>query len=324
MRYRSFVSLCLSLLVVSSACSDRAKTSESVEVSTTLDSQRSTTSTDPAATTTTIPLGDRFCANAGEPRQTGSLVDPALLEVSGVVASRRDPGVFWVHNDSGDQARVFAIDETGARLGEFVIDGVDATDWEDIALVPGKDGDELVVADIGDNAAQRVSVRLLHIPEPDLPEDPAQPVTVAGLESVEYVYDDGPHDAESLFYDVVSGELYVVSKAYVGAPRVYATREREPGVFFAGPEVALGAGSLATAADATHDGSAILVRTYTSVLVFPRAAGESADAALAKEPCVAPSATEQQGESIAALADGSGYITISEGAGAPIWKVTVG
>ena len=321
MGYRSLVVLCSVGFVVTSGCSDGAKTSETSALST--DSSTNPAPTTLAATTTTFPAGDRFCARGGEPVQVGTLADPALVEVSGVVASRRHPGVLWVHNDSGDSARLFAIDETGARLGEFVVDGVDATDWEDIALVPGDDGDELVAADIGDNAAQRASVRLLTIPEPDLPADPTSAVTLAGLEPVEYVYEDGPHDAEAIFYDVEAQEMKIVTKAYVGAPRVYSTRRGEPGVFFAGPEVVLGPGALATAADATFDGSSIVVRTYTSVVVFPREAGQSVEAAMSGASCVAPAAVEQQGEAIALLADESGYITISEGVGAPIWKVSV-
>ncbi len=327
MRYRSTVPLCIALFVATSGCADGDKSSETSKDSDSRSPEPSTSVPTIAVTTTTMPAGDRFCAMSGVPQQTGTLADPALVEVSGVVASRRHPGVFWVHNDSGDRARIFAIDETGARRGEFVIDGVEATDWEDIALVPGSSGDDIVVADIGDNAAQRSSVRLLHVPEPDLPADPTSPVTVAGLEPVEYVYDDGPHDAESLFYDVVSDELKIITKAYVGEPHVFTTSGAVGGpplMLTRGGPAALGLGQLATGADATLDGSAILVRTYTSVLVFPRGADESVDDALGREPCIGPSSPEQQGEAIAMLSDGSGYITISEGAGAPIWKVNLG
>lgn len=32
-----------------------------------------------------------------------------IKEASGIVASRVNPGVLWVHNDSGDKARTFAM-----------------------------------------------------------------------------------------------------------------------------------------------------------------------------------------------------------------------
>lgn len=37
-----------------------------------------------------------------------------LQEVSGITQSRRFDNVYWVHNDSGDSARIFAIDGSGA------------------------------------------------------------------------------------------------------------------------------------------------------------------------------------------------------------------
>ena len=37
-----------------------------------------------------------------------------IRESSGVCASRRNPGIFWTHNDSGDTARAFLIDRNGA------------------------------------------------------------------------------------------------------------------------------------------------------------------------------------------------------------------
>jgi len=70
---------------------------------------------------------------------------------------------------------------------------------------------------------------------------------------------------------------------------------------------------LVTAADVTADGSAILVRTYQDVLHFNRPKGAPLYQALATRPCAAPTATEKQGESIAAAATGGGYYTLSEG-----------
>jgi Zn-finger nucleic acid-binding protein len=37
-----------------------------------------------------------------------------LKETSGLAASAKNPGELWLHNDSGDTARVFAIDQSGA------------------------------------------------------------------------------------------------------------------------------------------------------------------------------------------------------------------
>src|SRR5262249_26664738 len=68
---------------------------------------------------------------------SAALADPVLTEVSGVVASRAHPPVFWVHNDSGGEPTVYAISPTGASLGAYPIAGATAIDWEDIAIGPG-------------------------------------------------------------------------------------------------------------------------------------------------------------------------------------------
>src|SRR5690606_1795107 len=46
-----------------------------------------------------------------------SVLPPELEEASGLAASRRHAGVLWMHNDSGGEPEVFAVDSTGAVLG---------------------------------------------------------------------------------------------------------------------------------------------------------------------------------------------------------------
>src|ERR671919_653887 len=58
-----------------------------------------------------------------------------LSEASGVAASRRTPGVFWAHNDSGDPV-LFALDRHGAVKGRVRATGASVDDWEDMAVGP--------------------------------------------------------------------------------------------------------------------------------------------------------------------------------------------
>ena len=69
------------------------------------------------------------------------------------------------------------------------------------------------------------------------------------------------------------------------------------------------------------DGSAIVLRTYLSVLVFERPEGTSVVEALEARPCRAPSPDERQGESLTVLPDASGFVTASEGGDQPLWLV---
>ena len=67
-----------------------------------------------------------------------------IVESSGLIKSKKYPGVFWTYNDSGDSARIFAISEDGKIVkpewfkfkGKYKgVEVVNAThiDWEDIA-----------------------------------------------------------------------------------------------------------------------------------------------------------------------------------------------
>ena len=67
-------------------------------------------------------VGGPFGATAQTPgpeeapalQQVGETAHPPIEEMSGIVRSRWQENVWWVHNDSGDEPRLFAIDSTGA------------------------------------------------------------------------------------------------------------------------------------------------------------------------------------------------------------------
>src|SRR6476660_5572829 len=100
------------------------------------------------------PVLEAACAHTLTASTVGTIASNALAETSGIAASRRASGVWWVHNDSGDRARVFAIGNDGRDLGEFDLAGAAAVDWEDIAVGPGPSAgtSSLYLADIGDKA----------------------------------------------------------------------------------------------------------------------------------------------------------------------------
>lgn len=66
----------------------------------------------------------------------------------------------------------------------------------------------------------------------------------------------------------------------------------------------------ATAGDASPTGDRFLVRTYTSILLWPR--GESLAATFAASASVLPSPTEPQGESLTFSADGAAWLASGE------------
>ena len=249
----------------------------------------------------------------------GQITDPALIEVSGLVASRQQPDLLWVHNDSGDAARVYAIGTDGSTRGTYDVPGASARDWEDIAILDRT----LVVGDIGDNQGVRDAVQLYEIPEPEVPSTPPASVeTTAPSTRIELHYPDGAHDAETLLVDPQSDDGFVVTKEADGESAIY----RAPAPWTPAQPVALervgtlslGAFGLATAGDISPSGDAIVIRTYTAVFVWGRRQGETVAEALHRKPCrstrsLRPSEVSRQLEAIGFDAAGTSYFTTGEG-----------
>jgi hypothetical protein len=261
------------------------------------------------------------CQGALVASSPGTVASTAITELSGISASQSNDGVLWGHNDSGDSARVFAVGTDGTDLGEYALLGASAVDWEDIAVGPGPSAAEsyLYVGDIGDNAAARASVKVYRVVEPAV--DPAAgtpaPQVLTDVATLTLTYPDGPHDAEALLVDPVSGELFVLTKSYSGVAQVFrAPANLGDGSTTALVQVAtvsLGPLAAVTAADVTFTGDVVALRTYFSVVVFPRPSGSSLAAAFGQAPCSGAAAAELQGEALGFTKDGLGYVTASEG-----------
>ena len=273
----------------------------------------------PAVTTTTVPpataedLARAVCAAEVVPGRL-RVADPALTELSGLVAL--DSGL-WAHNDSGDEARVFRLDEEGQTQAVVHLEGVAATDWEDMSGA-GPSAGELFVGDIGDNAGARSEVTVLRFAVPD--PVPVGEVTIpaAEIQTITLHYPDGARDAETLLVDPLTRDLVIVHKRFGGASEVYQATEEDWSDGDADLErigiVEVGDTPLdaTTAGDVGADGRVVALRTYAAVLVFPRAEGQSvAEALVHNAPCDAPSTIEVQGEAIAFTLEG--YVTASEG-----------
>src|SRR6516162_3823458 len=87
----------------------------------------------------------------------------AIPEASGIVKSRRFPGIFWVHNDSGNPPLLFAVRRDGRIVRRFRV-AVPNVDWEDIAM---DDRGHLYLGDIGNNGGLLPLRVIYRIDEPD-------------------------------------------------------------------------------------------------------------------------------------------------------------
>lgn len=265
----------------------------------------------------------------GPPQNAAILGDPALVEASGIVASPTTPGLLWLHNDSGDRARIFAVRTDGTRLGRVTLAGVQARDFEDIAAAPCPDGSGpcLWVADIGNNNHNRNDLAVYVFPEPEV--DPAVPFADRDSAPVaryrfHYPMAAAP-DAEALLVAPDGSTFYILEKIDWDRARAW----KHPGAWvadadvelislaaFATPGVNRPGGRLITGGSMHPTGRRMLVRTYTGVYEYRFDAGggpEDLDAAERVQVALGPD-SEPQGEAVAYDEAGTGVYTISEGA----------
>lgn len=265
------------------------------------------------------------CPTVSDGTPLGWLSDPQVDEVSGLAASRAQAGVLWVHNDSGDGGRVYALDTAGVLRGIYNLTGAYAWDYEDIAV----EADQLYVADIGDNSRIREYVTIYRVAEPtvDLAASPAVAADLDGVDALELVYPDGPHDAETLIVDPQDGDLLIITKEEDGDALVYrAPGDADPSARTTLEQVAalplggatLPGGEKATGGDASPDGDAVILRTSTSAFLWWRPAGGALWEAFSGTACPLALLEEPNGEAMGFDHAGTGYFTLSEGTAQPL------
>lgn len=279
-------------------------------------SARRTTTTAKRRAVTTRRSTTTIATTAGS-TQTYQLPAGDLKEVSGCAVSRRSPDRVWLHNDSGDSARVFWLDLKTRARGAVEVRGAQAVDWEDMAAGPG---DTLVVADIGDNGRRRANVVLYRFPEP------APGVTAVDATAETLTYEDGPHDAEALAVDPADGTAYVITKEASGVAGVYRAGEgslRRIGTVTISGEVLFFPNQV-TAADAMADGSAVVLRTYQSGYVLrPSKKPATLAGAFAATPVPLGMPLMAQAEALCLTPDGTRAVTASEAAGGTTFPLAV-
>ena len=192
-----------------------------------------------------------------------------LKESSGVAWSRARSGVLLSHNDSGNEARVYALSPQGELLGDLLLRGVRNRDWEDIATGECPMGSCIYVADTGDNEEVRARVVLYRLTDTGAYDGLARDV-----EAFPMILPDGPRDIEAVF--VLPGEeVFFVSKGRKDAVTLYryppplrvgdTVRLEEVQTLSDGP---LPIPSQVTGADASPDGALVAIRSYESLTFF--------------------------------------------------------
>ncbi len=257
-----------------------------------------------------------FSLSAVKGAEHHKLETDRLPEASGLAHSLIHEDILYSHNDSGGEASVFALDTKGNLLAEIQLSGVRNRDWEDIATgIDPKDGKEYIyIGEIGDNSARYPSVWVHRIPEPDF-TDADSLITASGVTSFEIVYEDGARDAEALFIEPDSGDIYILSKREerVGIYRVsYPQSSTEINTAERLGDMNMG---WVTAADISSNGRYILVKNYMGIRRYKKGKRRSVLKALQGKGKSLPYQLEPQGEAVCFDARGKGYYTLSEASG---------
>jgi hypothetical protein len=256
-----------------------------------------------------------------------------LVENSAAAMSRRQPGVLFTINDSGNEPLLFAIDTLGASRGIWRIVNASNVDWESASVGPCRApaGDACVyVGDTGDNNAAHASRVIYRVREPDATGRRA----TLSADALRYVYADGPHDVEAM-YVAPNGDILLITKRplaaraailrpalmYVLPESSWARRERVTAQLVDSVPIVPGSAPLRAITDAalSPDGRHLAVRTYAQIYVFSTDSGTGrVDHRVAPRVCNIIPLNEMQGEGVT-WADNAGRLAFtSEGQGAPL------
>ena len=271
------------------------------------------------------PAGPPFITY-GDPRQVATLANPQISESSGLACGRRNRGVFWTHNDSGDSARVFAFTLRGEHVATYTILGAHAGDWEDMASFEAQGNGYLLLGDVGDNERRRQKCTLYVVVEPPVgtPERPAAGQVRVGRQ-MDFTYEDGPHNCEAVAIDPTDGMIYLASKEDGGSCKVYALPWQQPESRTAVVAKAVAALAIpaATAMDISPDGLRAVILTYGHAYEYARRDGEKWFEAFARPPRVLRMPKRRQGETVCYGPDGKTLYLTSEFAPTPLFEVPV-
>ena len=235
-----------------------------------------------------LPALAALAVSAGDLEMAGRVSHPGLPEISGIVKSSYGD-FYWVHNDSGDAPRIYAIDTdsrpvkpsylrmSASKWPGHRIDNAWHTDWEDIALADGV----LYLADVGNNGNARRDLGVYAVNEAD-------PRTVATMRALKFIPirypDQRTFPAERWHFDceavfAADGKLYFLTKhrrpgeqaSFEPGVKLYRLDtehvDRENVLTLVGQREDV---VLATGADLSPDATRLAVATYSALWIFDR------------------------------------------------------
>lgn len=270
----------------------------------------------------------------GHPVVVGTIRSKEITESSGIAASRCQSDVLWTHNDSGDEAFIYAINRKGDSLGTWKVEGARNADWEDISTYKDRSGKCFVyLAETGNNKLKRPDHVVYRVTEPivdpdDVSSSRSMPLATSTAESLRFTYPDFDQDAETLLVHPQTGVIYIVTKRVSGPAGVYRVRSDfgSPGTPKAESVGELSVPAIPngflTGGDISPDGRHLVVCDYTRAYEYelpPNAA--DFDVIWRLEPTTIELGARKVGEAICYSGDGASLFSTSEGGGSPLIEV---
>jgi hypothetical protein len=253
----------------------------------------------------------------------GRISHSLLIEASGLAVSRTNPDRLWAHNDKGNVNQLYLLGPNAENYGFFWVWGAVNRDWEDMCIGPGPvEGlSYIYLGDIGDNDAVYADISIYRFPEPLLStKDSVYSGAEIGATTVNrlrFRYPDGPRDAEAMFLDPITKDIYIITKRELRssiymAKFPYTASEKVVQTLVKIAELPF---NWVLAADMSDEGSHIAIKTDHRIYYWKREGKESVLDALKRKPLLLPYFIEPQGEAFAWTSKALGYFTLSEQSG---------
>ena len=255
-----------------------------------------------------------------EAQDLGVIENTTVKEASGIVASYRNKGLLWTHNDSGDANRIFSMDASGKGTREFYLEGANNRDWEAIGMATFPEGSFIYVGEVGDNNAAFSDCAIYRVAEPEITASTPKTNTLKNVQKISYKYPDGARDAEAILIDQNTKDIFIISKRE-STKRLYRLPYPQSYTQVITAEFvqelttfSMGSGTQLNLTDGnvSIDNQEIIIKNYLQIFHWRRATNETIPNALKRNPTIIPYGIEPQGEGICFAQDGSGYYTISE------------
>ncbi len=147
----------------------------------------------------------------------GNIRNARIIEASGLARSHHRDDILWTMNDDGPPV-LYAVGTDGSDHGSLTLRNAGNYDWEDLAAFELDGKPYLLIADTGDNEAERPYATIYVVEEPELPR--GQYIKAEAAWQIRFSYPDGPLDCESVAVDLSSERMLLLSKRTIPA-RLY-------------------------------------------------------------------------------------------------------